>query len=86
MKEIGKLLRRRNEIENVRRSLFSLLDGTLDILQRIASDHGPGNRLYRAIRDYDLTCKISRKFLSEEQLKAIEKRYGEIQKIWAPGY
>ena len=82
MIEIKDLLEKKCKIESVRGCLVTLLDTSLDILQRVAIDFSPGTKLYRATSDYNAIHKVVRNFLSEEELKSAEERYKEIQKIW----
>ncbi|MCH8945808.1 MAG: hypothetical protein IIA85_02705 [Nanoarchaeota archaeon] len=86
MKEIKILLEERGELEDVRKSLVSLLNVSLGILKEVANKYGPGDKLYEAIKNYDLIYNISKDFLSEEGLEEIKERYGEIREIWAPKY
>ena len=86
MKEIKILLEKREELEDIRKSLVSLLNVSLGILKEFANKYGSGDKLYNIIKDYDLIYNISKNFLSEEGLEEIEERYREIQEIWAPKY
>ena len=86
MEKIKSLLEKRGEIENIGKSLSVLLNSSLDVLQKVAINHDPGEELHKAIKDYDLIYETSKNFLSEEELRRIKKRHGEIQERWAPGH
>ena len=84
MEKIKILLEKREELEDIRKSLVSLLDISLGILKGVANKYGQGYKLHKAVEDYGLIYKISKNFLSGEELGKIEERHEEIQEIWAP--
>ena len=65
-----------------RKGLVVLLDASLDVLKKVASDFSPGEELHRAISNYDAIHKAATNILPEGELEKINHRYEKIEGIW----
>jgi myo-inositol catabolism protein IolC len=91
MKQIIAQIREEENMGHVRGGLIFMINASLIVLEKAANEVKDNENIERkelvkSINNYRSLHGLAENFLSEQELNEINRRYGELQEIWAPGY
>lgn len=85
MKTIKEILEEEGKIKEVRNVLLVMINASLKAIEEVAQKDSE-NPLYKRVESYMQIMRVAKDYLTEEQVRKISERFGQLARSWEKPY